>query len=439
MAQAFPRHVGAVVAALAVTAAAVASAQDGPVAPNRAPMAGGSTTYLLFRTNAGMTAGRLKEPLSAACELADPNFDAGNGVRIEERNAAVLEQIRYLVEQADSLHGLGGGGPAVAPLPIEGNLWQVRLERPTQILEELTLTDAAGKEVTLKPAAPTQEAERLRMIVPGIYAVRIDPDNRPVSYRMTVGDLKSDKPIEKKGEWPASDRLFVATLKGFKGSVSDVYKYMQDKRVGNKVEQLESLGDLQFAFAAIQAGGAQVDDGFGQEGNEYFYIPRQPNLTDRQVSKVWMLFPLDKAAALAEFERLRGMSGSQVIEAVDAAATPASAEAITVSPDQPPQWVELPRSQFSGGFERRIGLDDIAGWQKRFPDLWRLVVWEFQGEGNGRRTALIVNQGPDVPLAGQSFPLRVEQAPNWTSRIGGIKPKPADATEKANPAGNATR
>ena len=128
------------------------------------------------------------------------------------------------------------------------------------MLKKLTVNykNSDGNDLTKEyvPAAP-QENGPLTLIVPGSYALKLEPKHDPLSYEAEVVEL-GEKPETVKNAWPKMDRFYVITMNNFAGNRDRLFRSLQDKdQVPNPLDSIRLGNDLVFVFANLEATGAR--------------------------------------------------------------------------------------------------------------------------------------------------------------------------------------
>src|SRR5205823_4859702 len=87
--------------------------------------------------------------------------------------------------------------PGATVKPLDAQFWEFHLKSPTQVMKKLKVTyrsNADGKEVEKEytPADP-KDGGPLVLVVPGTYALKLEPNHDPLSYEAEVVEL-DEKP-----------------------------------------------------------------------------------------------------------------------------------------------------------------------------------------------------------------------------------------------------
>jgi len=395
------RH-GAWLAAMTM-AAGLAAAQEPKVRPAEgAPIGrpGETTLFMMVRTGPHLTEDKLERTLSRGLNKAGCDIDGKPIIR--SISPAVFEEIESLtnktagkVADAPVLEGFG-----VRRLPLRDQYWEFHLRSPSQVLKRLKISYRApdGKDVDkeYQPADP-KESGPLTLIVPGTYALRLEPAHEPLGYEAEVVEL-GEKPEVIKNKWPASDRFYVITMRNFKGDRDVLFRTLKDPReVPNPLDSIRMGSDLVFVFANLEATGASVGDLFA--GNNLILSGSAP--LNRSAARCWMLFPLTETAArdqLVEFRKIK--DEEKLVQEIRKNAVRAN-ENLEVGPDTKPQWVEV-TELMPGRFRREIPLRDFKGLLEKYPSVYSLLVWEFD---DGRPAAITIKlpDGPEVLVLDQEI------------------------------------
>lgn len=374
--------VGAGLAALALTAGPGRS-QDPAIRPLGRP--GETTLFMMVRTGPHLTEDKLQRTLRRGLEKSDCKIDGEPSIRAI--SPAVFEEIESLtnktalkVAAAPVIDGLG-----VRRLPVRDAIWEFHLKSASQVLKKLTIVykNGDGNEVTKEyvPAAP-QENGPLTLIVPGSYALKLEPKHEPVSYEAEIVEL-GEKPETVKNPWPKSDRFYVITMNNFVGDRERLFRSLQNKDdVPNPLDSIRLGNDLVFVFANLEATGARPGGLFSENNLILSAIPP----LNRKVARGWMLFPLSESAKkekMAEFQKIK--NEEKLVQEIRKNAVFAK-DGLEIGPDTKPRWIEI-LVEDNGQFRRMIPLIEFKGMLDRYPTAWALLVWEFD---DGRPAAITI-------------------------------------------------
>jgi hypothetical protein len=363
-----------------IGAAALASAQEP-----------GTTVYLVLRTGPDETEKGVLATLRQGLDKSGATITGEPTIR--SVSPAFFEEFQALVDRAGPPAAAADDGVAIRLLPTREPIYEIKVQ-PTQVLKKLRVKYQKGGEKEYTPAAPGSPSPSLVLIVPGRYAFTPEPDDTPVSYDGDVAEI--GKPAAAvKGDWPKGDRYFVVTMRNFRGNRQRLFDVMADPRqVANPLDNVQLGNDLLFAFASLNSSAADPgDDGLDAENNLTMTVESIPR---RNPARVWVLFPLDEAGMREARDKYRKLSSTELPAEIRKDPVRAPAPAV-VSAGSAPRWIELPPEPTPPGtdprrFVRRIKVDDPPEFAAKYPQLWSLVVWEFDA---GRPEAIQVKHPKD--------------------------------------------
>lgn len=343
--------------------------------PPRTPRAADSTLFLMVRAGSELNDDLLRETLELGLEKADCQYE--KPIDVQSIPASVFEELAKLI---------GQGGLATPPaaasedinvrqLPTRGSTWEFRLSKPTQMLQELTIRYRKGGEQKYTAKA-SEENKRLTLIVPGSYAVQLLPNDDPISYEAKLAEL-GQKPQVLKKKWIPIDRFFAITIRKFQGEQDKLFSVLQDKeKIANPLKNIEPIQNFTFAFANLKAGAGKLGERI-MEGN--VYLPQVPGVEERNPKRVWIYFPLTKEEAIKARDEYRKKGTVSLPKAIRDSGKTVTADNkdMVVDAKSVPRWFELLDRGDGRGFTRQIPLADFRQLQVKYPQVWRLVVWEF--------------------------------------------------------------
>ena len=392
------RHhvLGAIAAALVVGGITAPEIQ----AQQRVLESAESTLVILARTRPDMTANRLHD-----------DFELGLKEAVKQQACTYVDfEMPQLIpgatyEALASVLGSAARRPAVATsedfdwrqIPTLESTWELRLPKTTQLLSELTVKYARAGDVKYTSQKKGAGDQQFRMLVPGTYAVPILGDDFPESYTVKVEELGADPKTISQKEFPKYDRYFVLRIGGFKGNQNRVLEILSDPNViPNPILSLEPLKNYHFAFANLSDLTPSYDGLL--EGQSY--VARVGKIEGRAAKRVWTLFPLSKGEAEDRSKEFAGKSGADIARMIrdDKNNVPANQEAL-VEANSPARWFELPDT-YTGmdatrrfqTFGRSIPLGNFGDLANKYPQIYRLVAWEFD---NGEIQSAIEVRDPE--------------------------------------------
>lgn len=395
---------GAGLAALMLALSGAAGAQDPvPLRPLGTP--GETTLFMMVRAGPNLTEGQLERTLKRGLEKALCTIDGDPNIR--PISPAVFEEIELLTNRTASAVGAAPVVDAfgVRRLPTRELLWEFRLKSPAQVLKKLTVT---YKKAGAKDYAPTgpQEAGALTLIVPGSYALKLEPNDDPVSYEAEVVELGQD-PQKIQNKWPLSDRYYVVTMRNFKGNRERLFKIIQDAReVPNPLDSVRLGSDLVFVFADLESTAARLRrKGIVENRLTIDHQPPEGRLPNR----AWILFPLTEGEMKKELESYRKYENEEELAKVIRQNSIRATEDAKVGPASAAKWLELRDLGNGQNFQRVITLNDFQGLHDRYPAVWYLLVWEFD---DGKPAAIKVKH----PKGGEVLVLE-QEIPEWSMAL----------------------
>lgn len=402
-----------------VRAAALAALLVGGVAltqPPRPPAPGGSgkTLYLVLRTGPDETEKGVLATLRQGIEKSGATITGDPTIKAV--SPAFFEEFQSLVDRAGPPAAAADDAVSIRLLPTREAIYEIKLQ-PTQVLKKLRVTyqKAGKKEYT--PAAPSDKAP-LVLTVPGRYAFTPEADDTPTAYEGDVAEI--GKPVAAvKGEWPKGDKFFVVTMRSFDGDQKKLFEVIQDpKQVANPLDNVQLGNNLEFAFASLNSSiPPPGDDDLDPENNLTVTVE---TIGRRNPRRVWVYFPLDEKGMQEARDAFRKFDSVELPAEVRKNSV-AMGDKPTVGPKDDPKWYELPPEATAPGmdpkrFVRKVKIDDAPGFAERYPQLWMLVVWEFD---TGKPEAIQVKHPKDDRV----YVLERER-PGWQKVVQKVKPKP---------------
>jgi hypothetical protein len=267
----------------------------------------------------------------------------------------------------------GSESGSIRRLPTKEVLWEFRLKSPDQVLKKLTVTyEKAGKK-EYTATSPADDGP-LTQIVPGRYALKPEANDEPVEYEAEVVEL-GQAPQKMEGKWAVMDRYYVVTMNNFRGNRDHLFKVVQDpNQVANPLDGVRLGSDLVFVFANLESSAATLEGDLISGNN--LTVNVQP-ARGRATARVWMLFPLTEEQAKAKATELSKIESAKTLsQEIRKNAVFATTEQ-TVGPETPAKWLELESQQAGKSFRRVIPLKDFKELLAKYPNAWRLLVWEF--------------------------------------------------------------
>lgn len=346
----------------------------------------GETLYLVLRVGPDITDKDILKTLKQGLELSNATITGEPTIR--PVSAAFFEEFQVLVDRAANPVAAADDGFAIRLLPTRDLTYEIRVA-PTQVLKKLKVKYEKGGEKEYTPTAPDGKSQ-LVLIVPGRYAFMPDPNDAPVSYEGEVAELGKANVPAVKGEWPKGDKYFVVTMRNFKGNRRLLFEVIQDPRkVANPLDNIQLGTDFTFAFASLNSSvGVAGDVGLDPQGNINITVETIPN---RRPARVWVYFPLDKAGMEKAKEQYLKFSSEELPGEIRKTSI-STLRAAEFGPKDDPKWVELPPEPTPVGvpprrFDRKVKINDPGEFADRYPQMWMLVVWEFD---TGKPEAIIV-------------------------------------------------
>jgi hypothetical protein len=407
------RTLGLAALSLLVLATTVSSQDPLPVR-----IGAGTTLYLVVRTKPNVPEKRITDTLNAGLSASLHTIDGKP--TIKPVSPLFFEQFAELIgtpaRKVDTVSEAGTDKLGVKPLPSRDvNVQELRLPTAKQTLTKLKVdyvnTDGKTESEEYVPQQPGDSP--LTLIEPGRYAFRPSAGKSPKSYVATYDerDESSKKLVRDKtltGDWPQTDKFYVVTMKNFRrvdGNPSNHESFLsaverQTLNTANPINITRLGGDQLFVFADMAGGGADTRGDF--DGNNLVFRIPGPNM--RNTRRVWVLFPLSKDQYETSLEKYKKFPTTDFPAEVRKNAVTAQQDA-TTGKDTTPRWVELsPDPALPGTFTRAIPLRDLPELASKYPDMGKIVMYEFEGPDgavNSREAIEVKNEkGDDVTVLG---------------------------------------
>ncbi len=352
---------------------------------------GETTLYLVLRVGPDITEKDIRKTLKQGLDLSGATISGEPSIK--PVSSAFFEEFQTLVDRAGPPVVAADDGLSIRVLPSRELMYEIKVPA-TQVLKKLRVTYQTGGAKEYTPTAPDGKS-RLMLVVPGRYAFIPDVDDLPVSYEGEVAELGKDNIPVVKGEWPKGDKYFAVTMRNFRGNRRLMFEVMQDNtKVANPFDSVELGSDLVFAFASLNASAG--DPGSNVIGADGTVTISVESIANRSPRRVWVYFPHDEKGVLAAREDFKKFDSEQLPAEIRKNAVGATDPLVFTSKDKP-RWIELSAEPTPPGvkprrFVRAIRTDDIANIVDLYPQLWMLVVWEFD---NGKPEAIWVKHAKD--------------------------------------------
>jgi hypothetical protein len=301
-----------------------------------------------------------------------------------------------------------GDGVGIRQLPTRELMWEFRLPKPEQVMKKLTVKYKKAGDKEFEPNDP-RKGGPLTLIVPGMYALKMEANDLPVTYEATVAELGAKDQVLK-GAWPVHDRFYVVALRQFTGNRNLLFRIIQDpNEVPNPLENVRLRSDLLFIFASMDSTAGRLRRSL-IDGNEL--IVRVEGPVNRRAHRVWMYFPATEAEAKKLHEEMTKIGKAEDVSAkVRAMGTVPFGNEQAIGADATGRWLELQDTESRNVFQRRVPLRDYAKLHAKFPSAYRLLVWEFD-DGTNPPAAIRI----DHPEDGRTFVV-VEEIKGWPAAI----------------------
>jgi len=380
-----------------------------------------TTLYLVLEAGADVSENEILVNLrkglkaSAATTAGDPEIRSVSPLFVSE-----LKSLSQSVTEQPEAVAKGTLGIRRLPSTVE-TAYELRVGEG-QIIKKLRVTYKKGMPKEYTPASSGSAG--LVLIVPGRYAFYPDSkeaDDSPVSYEGDVSEFgKPDAAV--KGEWVRGNKHFVVTMRDFRGNRDELFKAITDpKIVANPFESV-TLGDnLEFAFASLRASRVGGEEGtLDPENNITITIPA---LNKRETARVWVQFPLTSEEMAKSRDELRKLTGPELSAHIRKSEPIRANLKAVVKHGDGSKWYELPAIPTAAGtptpgFRRKLQLSDLDALAEKYPQAWRLVIWEFD-DGKDQEAILL-------DLKDGRHPLQEQEMPGWKKSLeDALKRKPA--------------
>ena len=394
---------GAAVALLLLACAAAAVPQEKK----------GATVYLVLRVGPKITEQEILGTLKKGLELSNSTIDGEP--TISPVSPSFFEEFQKLEGRAAPV---AAADDPVRLLPTTETTYEIRVG-PAQVLKKLKVKYTKGGEKEYVPAAPDAKSQ-LVLIVPGRYAFAPDKGDAPLTYEAEVAELGKANVPAVKGEWPKGgvDKYFVVTMRNFRGDRDVLFRVIQDPtKVANPLENIQLGNDLVFAFASLESSAPLPGIG-GLSPNGEMTLSVE-TISNRYPKRVWVLFPLDGPGAQRELPTYAKLSSEELPKEIRKNAVVDVANNVApVKAGDGPKWIELSPETPKGGdkptrFSRKLQVDNVPAFMEKHPQLWYLVVWEFD---NGTPEAIQVTH-PDPKRDMAKVRVLEREHPGWQDAV----------------------
>jgi hypothetical protein len=390
----------------------------------------GTTLYLVVRTKPSVPDKRIVDTIVGGLEASSHTIDGRPVIKpvsplFFEQFAELIGSPRPKAVDADAPAGKVG----IRPLPSrDGALLELKLTNPKQTLTLLKVEYQSDGKPVAEEYMPTQPGDGpLTLIEPGRYAFRPTPNRTPGKYTATY-DERDDRTKELTkgktvaGDWPAQDKFYVVTLNNFRRVPAGRHNHevflreieRQNLNTANPITITRLGGDQLFVFADMAAGGARV--GSLVVGNNLEL--RVPAPVGRTTRRAWVLFPLSKDAYEEAVKKYADFPTTDLPAEVRRNAV-REGEPLTIGPDSPARWVEVPPDLNAPGvLYRRVPLKDLSALADKYPEVLQLTMYEFEHPtrttptGQPVREAILVKDDKDRDVSARGEPI-----PNWSAEL----------------------
>jgi hypothetical protein len=396
-----PRFRGPLGVAVGFLIAALVAAAQEPPEPKPLPRSAAvgkdgpatTTMYLFLRTGPDEREDEIRLALGKALTASGAKYSGEP--RLRSVSPTFYEELSSLVDNALPAAPVVAGDVGVRRLAAPGAVYELTVDA-AQVITKLTVRYKSGEAKEYVPVAPkaggeAEKAPPLVLIVPGRYALAVEPGQTPVEYDATLAEFGKKDEV-KTAKWPVADKHFVVTLKDFVGSREAVFEKLRDARVVPVPFDVKRADDLLFAFASLNST-AETAEG-DRVGTDGVYLTAE-NLKNSRVRRVWAYYPLDEAGMAKAVEQFRDPKfNSETLSAeIRKNAVPAGKDAPEVKADDPPRWYELTQTDGpQGPFSRRIPVENLFELASKYKTIGKLLVWEFDDGTN--KPAAIRTQHP---------------------------------------------
>jgi len=410
---------------------------------------------ILVEAKAEQTPEAVLKTLKRGAELTKCTYEGKPD--IQATPAAFFRMLRRLDSEPDTDEITGkdkkGGKEkeevrvTMRPSLDEANNWLVRVHYPED--GHLTKLDVGfGKEGKAKTRSYTpknldKDAEApLVLTLARTYVLRLAKDKNvgkedvPSTFAATVDRTKSkgDKKVTATGSVDSGPRYFMVTFVNFDGELEKLFDAIKDpKKVGNPVEDAKADERLSLVFASWhrRLPGSEEFDGF-------IHKPRFARLPNRNVVRVWILFPLTKAEAEKRLADYRKITDSEkLVRKIRDEMPVRGSDPVTVGASTKAKWIELPDASGKKPdgtpkldyFSRDLPLQNFRDLQKMYPDAYRLVVYEFEPDGGPPDVGVEAIEVLD-PVTKRGVYVFSQAVAGWSARLQRLTEEEAQKTKK---------
>ncbi|MFO0878211.1 MAG: hypothetical protein U0840_12745 [Gemmataceae bacterium] len=401
---------------LVLAASASSRAQDSKENKEEARPTRSGSLIILVRDNKGLNQVEMANTLKRGLELAGCRFDGE--VRLRPISSVVFNTL-------NSVQDL----PAAAPerkdfhlqaVPEVPGSWLLSHKRgytlkDLEVEVETPRKDGKGKELRTRKLTPAFRlpAEKgkpgaasadppLAMLFPGLYSLRLEPDETLRRYRaLFLPRAREEKPWDT--DWQKlptfGDRYYLIVLNNFVGDKKRLFDVIKDRiQVTNPVDDVDAAREFSVVFAAWGMKGLTPGTGF----NGFNHTP-EIEVSDDRTARVWIRFPLTADEYAAELKKYQPLDSETIIKEIQKDNPILADREATMTRTSKPAWIELSPIPGTGNrrFTRSIALKDVKELEKKYPRVFRLVVWEFKDQAiliqDPASRELVTAIGQEVP------------------------------------------
>jgi len=398
-----------------------------PLSPERVPTREegvSQSLLLLVRCNPELTPEQIRETLQFGAAAAGCQVSQIVVREVAPHTLDEIESMLRLIDRREPMEQTVTDLQLIRRPAVEA-VWEIRLSKaPAEVIDTFEVAvekvgaaaETPRQWKTYRPVPPEAADLKAGSLVAvslrnGRYEFYPAPGEMPTEFRFeVVAEDGSRREIT--GKFPQMDRCFLIQMINFRGDRTRLFEVVRNpSQVPNPFSDIKERTNLAIVFGNIRASTAVV----GETLDGLELIVSVPGVPGRAPARVWMLFPLTAEQLAEEEAKLKALGEwSKLPQEIRRRALKSTDPQVPIIEAKEPRWYELVPA--GSGFEQRIKLvanpQDFAKLRERFPRIYRILVWEF--EGGGGLAPILVDGGR---------PYRAEELTSWGKLLEAYTPQ----------------
>lgn len=352
------------------------------------------SVMILVRANPETRPEQIRATLLAGVKQTDSKCAE---VIVREVQPEVIDQVEAMLRGVETSIFQQAGSSAVLLKGSSLGSWEFRLGEPSrEMATQLEVLYEGSESWVTYPAVPPEKAAVPSFVVVSVRNGRYEfyPEvnkPRPVRYRIVTEDENGNRRNVNEGSFPLLDKFYLIHLRDFSGNKDLLFKAVTDKdKVANPFTAIDERTNVTLVIGDLNARSGVT--GIGIVSHDL--VVSVSGVQERKPARAWMLFPLTKEEAEEECRKIESLTDPSMTlpDEIRKRAVLTNQQEKSVVEQAGARWYELTRSGSS--FESRIRLVNnaaqFAELASKFPQVYRVLVWEFEDAEKGIREAIYV-------------------------------------------------